>query len=430
MILSLEPVPPEELALDLDLDLARPIVLGTQHPVTTEAGDAARQMTETLAALSALGMQTVFTYPNTDAGGAEMVRVLQSYAGRPFLRAVPHLGSRRYLSLMRIAAVMVGNSSSGILEAASFRLPAVNVGTRQHGRTRACNVIDVGYDRDAIVKAVRFALSDPEFRAALAGCVNPYGDGNTAARTVDVLRRLRLTPALWRNGCRQTGRCSARAPTDWRASVDAIRRRPGDGQAGSGPTWCGGCPPRAARSAFPAASTASSTGTTYGHEPLLAYAAEGANFVIQPFVRRRLNALPFLAEQGVAEPFWDIANAYGYGGPLCADPAAAGAPDLLAGFEEQFGAWCREQAHRGRVLLAASAPRQPRARSRRGRAWKPRPQKRVVYLDLTRTEDGAVARGQSRPPQQHPAGAPAAACASSRSRPMRPTSPSSSACTR
>jgi len=196
VILSLEPVPPEELAADLDLDLGRPIVLGTQHPVTTEAGDSAHQMTETLAALAALGMQTVFTYPNTDAGGAEMVRVLQSYAGRSFLRAVPHLGSRRYLSLMRIAAVMVGNSSSGILEAASFRLPAVNVGTRQHGRTRACNVIDVGYDRDAIVKAVRFALSDPTFKASLAGCVNPYGDGSAAARTVDVLRRLRLTPAL------------------------------------------------------------------------------------------------------------------------------------------------------------------------------------------------------------------------------------------
>jgi len=196
VILSLQPVPPEEIALELGLDLARPIVLGTQHPVTTEAADAARQMTETLSALSALGMQTVFTYPNTDAGGAEMVRVLESWAGQPFLRVVPHLGSRKYLSLMRIAAAMVGNSSSGILEAASFRLPVVNVGTRQHGRTRACNVVDVGYDRGAIVKAVRYALSDAGFRAALADCVNPYGDGRAARRTLDVLRGLRLTPAL------------------------------------------------------------------------------------------------------------------------------------------------------------------------------------------------------------------------------------------
>jgi UDP-N-acetylglucosamine 2-epimerase (non-hydrolysing)/GDP/UDP-N,N'-diacetylbacillosamine 2-epimerase (hydrolysing) len=196
VIKSLDPVAPEELARELDLDLSRPIAIATQHPVTTEAGDAARQITETLEALAALGMQTVFTYPNTDAGGAEMVRVLQSHAGRPYLRVVPHLGSLRYLSLMRIAAVMVGNSSSGILEAASFGLPVVNIGTRQHGRLRAANVIDAGYDRAAIVSAIRHALHDPAFRLALRDCRNPYGDGNAAPKTVDILQRLRLVPAL------------------------------------------------------------------------------------------------------------------------------------------------------------------------------------------------------------------------------------------
>lgn len=196
VIQSMEPVAPEALASELDLDLAGPIVVATQHPVTTEAGDAARQIIETLEAVAALGMQTVFTYPNTDSGGAEMVQALQSYAGRSFLRVVPHLGSRKYLSLMRIAAVMVGNSSSGILEAASFRLPVVNVGTRQHGRLRAGNVIDAGYDRNGIADAIRYALSDPGFRARLRECRNPYGDGRTAPRTVDILQRLRLVPPL------------------------------------------------------------------------------------------------------------------------------------------------------------------------------------------------------------------------------------------
>ena len=196
LIKALRPVPPEELARELDLDLGRPIVLATQHPVTTEAGDAARQVTELLEALSSLALQTVFTYPNTDAGGSAIVRVLQSYAGRPFLRIVPHLGSRKYMSLMKVAAVMAGNSSSGIIEAASFKLPVVNVGTRQYGRTRACNVIDAGYDREEIVRAVKTALHDAAFRSALDRCVNPYGDGNAAGRTVDILRRLRLSPAL------------------------------------------------------------------------------------------------------------------------------------------------------------------------------------------------------------------------------------------
>src|SRR5262249_2113015 len=196
VIRSLQPVPPQELARELDLDLTRPVVLATQHPVTTEAGAAGRQITETLEALATLGLQTVFTYPNTDAGGAEMLRVLQSYGSRPYLRIAPHLGPRKYMTQMKIAAVMVGSWSRGILEAASFKLPVVNVGTRQHGRTRAGNVIDADYERVAIAEAVQRALHDGVFRRALQAGGNPHGDGGTAPKTVDILRRLKLTPAL------------------------------------------------------------------------------------------------------------------------------------------------------------------------------------------------------------------------------------------
>ena len=115
---------------------------------------------------------------------------------RAFLRVVPHLGSLRYLSLMREAALLIGNSSSGILEAPSFALPVVNVGTRQHRRTRACNVIDAACDRADIRAAMARALHDPAFRAGLAHCRNPYGDGQCAERTVDILTRLQLKPSL------------------------------------------------------------------------------------------------------------------------------------------------------------------------------------------------------------------------------------------
>lgn len=195
-ILGLDPLPLAQLAAELDLDPGRAIALATQHPVTDQPEAAAEQITETLEALAALDLQTVFTYPNTDAGGEAMTRVLEAWRGRAFLRVVPHLGSRRYLSLMRYAAVLVGNSSSGIIEAPSFRLPAVNVGTRQHRRTRAVNVIDVGHDRQAIRAAIERALHDQAFRAGLAACVNPYGDGTCAERTVDLLARLRITPVL------------------------------------------------------------------------------------------------------------------------------------------------------------------------------------------------------------------------------------------
>jgi GDP/UDP-N,N'-diacetylbacillosamine 2-epimerase (hydrolysing) len=104
LIKQMEYIPSAELAEEFRLDLSRPLLLATQHPVTTESAQAARQITETLEALSELGIQTIFTYPNTDAGGREMAKVLRQYQERDFLRVIPHLGSTKYLSLMRIAS--------------------------------------------------------------------------------------------------------------------------------------------------------------------------------------------------------------------------------------------------------------------------------------------------------------------------------------
>jgi len=110
---------------------------------------------------------------------------------------VVNLGTPGYVSAMRLAAAMVGNSSSGIIEAASFRLPVVNIGTRQQGRTRGKNVIDVGYGRDEIIAGIRKATS-PEFRAGLADLVNPYGDGHAAERIVQRLKEVELNDRLLR----------------------------------------------------------------------------------------------------------------------------------------------------------------------------------------------------------------------------------------
>jgi UDP-N-acetylglucosamine 2-epimerase len=92
---------------------------------------------------------------------------------------------------------MVGNSSSGLIEAPSFGLPVVNVGSRQRGRLRAANVIDVGHAREEILAGLRRAL-DPVFRRSLAGMANPYGDGRAAPRIVEVLERVELGPRLIR----------------------------------------------------------------------------------------------------------------------------------------------------------------------------------------------------------------------------------------
>jgi len=196
VIRTLDPVAPATLAAQYGLELGRPFALATQHPVTTEAGEAAAQVTATLEALAAIDMQTLFTYPNTDSGSADIVRMLEVWRGRRFLRLVPHLGQRAYLSLMKIAAVMVGNSSSGILEAASFQLPVVNVGTRQHGRVRGANVVDASYDAVDIGRKIAHVLGDPDYRQSLCHVKNPYGTGDTAGKTADILARLQLVPEL------------------------------------------------------------------------------------------------------------------------------------------------------------------------------------------------------------------------------------------
>jgi GDP/UDP-N,N'-diacetylbacillosamine 2-epimerase (hydrolysing) len=189
---SVEPMSREELEADLDLDLSQPVLLMTQHPVTTEVEAAADQMRTTLDAVAAVGTQTIITYPNADSGGRAMINVLGEYAALPFIRVRPTLGQPRYVSLLRHVDAMVGNSSSGIIEAPFFGLPVVNIGSRQRGRQRAENVLDVAHDCDAIERAIRRALGDKVFIHRARTCTSPYGDGRTGERIATSLAEVPL----------------------------------------------------------------------------------------------------------------------------------------------------------------------------------------------------------------------------------------------
>ena len=175
-----------------------PFLLVTYHPVTLETGDLERQVSELLAALDASRMPVLFTMPNADTGTRAIRHAIEAYVrDHPQARAVENMGTQGYFSAMQLAAAMVGNSSSGILEAASFALPVVNVGTRQKGRPRAKNVLDVGYGRQEIAAAIQRAVSQ-QFRESLHGMLNPYGEGKAAPAIVSVLRSVPLDSALVR----------------------------------------------------------------------------------------------------------------------------------------------------------------------------------------------------------------------------------------
>ena len=186
----------DEVAGALGLPSPGPWLLVTFHPVTLEYGDTAAHVDELLAALDKVDATLVVTYPNADTAGRTIIQRLEEFARHSLrVRLARSLGDRLYLSLLRHADAMVGNSSSGLIEAPSFALPVVNVGGRQQGRLRGANVVDVGPDRDEILRSVQTALA-PGFRRRLEGLPNPYGDGHAAARIVKVLREVALDARL------------------------------------------------------------------------------------------------------------------------------------------------------------------------------------------------------------------------------------------
>jgi UDP-N-acetylglucosamine 2-epimerase (non-hydrolysing)/GDP/UDP-N,N'-diacetylbacillosamine 2-epimerase (hydrolysing) len=185
-----------EIEARYTLRLDEPFLIVTYHPVTLEFERTAWQTGEMLAALDETQMPIVFTLPNADTAGRLITELLRGFvAAHPRCRLVDNLGTQGYFSLMALAAAMVGNSSSGLLEAPSFQLPVVNIGNRQAGRVRAANVLDVGYNRAEIEAGIRRAVA-PGFRAGLAALTNPYGDGHAAGRIVERLKAVALDDRL------------------------------------------------------------------------------------------------------------------------------------------------------------------------------------------------------------------------------------------
>jgi UDP-N-acetylglucosamine 2-epimerase (non-hydrolysing)/GDP/UDP-N,N'-diacetylbacillosamine 2-epimerase (hydrolysing) len=187
---------PSEVAARYGVSLEPPPLLVTFHPVALEYEQTAWQIGELLAALEACALPVIFTLPNADTSGRSISRMIERFVeATRQAYMVPNLGTQGYFSMMTHAAAMVGNSSSGLVEAPSFKLPVVNIGTRQQGRIRAANVIDVGYTQQEIVGGIRKA-TDPAFRASLTHLVNPYGSGQAAAAIVARLKDVILDDRL------------------------------------------------------------------------------------------------------------------------------------------------------------------------------------------------------------------------------------------
>jgi UDP-N-acetylglucosamine 2-epimerase (non-hydrolysing)/GDP/UDP-N,N'-diacetylbacillosamine 2-epimerase (hydrolysing) len=180
----------QEVEAACGLDFRMPAMLVAYHPVTLES-DTTCEADALFAALGQIAergtTQILFSYPNADAGSRSLIDRTRAFldCGAPGKFFV-NLDAVTYWSLLRCVDVMLGNSSSGIMETASFALPTVNVGLRQKGRERARNVLDAEPDAEFILARIAEARS-PAFRTSLVAMTNPYGDGHASERIVDVL---------------------------------------------------------------------------------------------------------------------------------------------------------------------------------------------------------------------------------------------------
>lgn len=197
---------PDVLSQTYNIDLSRPLVVFTQHSVTTLIEESAAQILPALTALEKLaseGVQIILTYPNNDAGGRAIIAELEKFASRNLKNVQLHksLGRANYHGMLNICGrvgrgACVGNSSSGIKETPYFGCPTVDIGTRQDGRLSSTNVIHTGYEANEIEQAIRRCLFDESFIVQSHGCANPYGTGDAGKKIADYLAKIQLGHVL------------------------------------------------------------------------------------------------------------------------------------------------------------------------------------------------------------------------------------------
>ncbi len=183
-----------ELESDLGFKIIERNLLVTYHPETLARGNSVDYLRELLTALDTLEETLlIFTLPNADPGHVELFELINEFVSRDIdnRKLFASLGQLRYLSCLKYVDGVVGNSSSGLLEVPSFKKGTVNIGDRQKGRVRASSVIDCSSDRISIVNGLK-KLYSPQFREAIAGVINPYGQGGAAESIVKVLETFEI----------------------------------------------------------------------------------------------------------------------------------------------------------------------------------------------------------------------------------------------
>lgn len=187
-IKSIKFIPKTELEKEFKINLQKPFLLVVQHTVTTEINDVDRYFLETINAIKELDIQSIIIAGNIDAGSQKIKKIIKNskilyYENLPF---------DKYISLLYHSSAIIGNSSSGIMEAPFLHVPSINVGTRQEGRSKTKSIINVGYDKKEIKKAINNVITNKKFCALIKKQKNQHGDGTAAKKIRLILEKLDL----------------------------------------------------------------------------------------------------------------------------------------------------------------------------------------------------------------------------------------------
>ena len=187
-IIKIKKISREKIFKKFDLDSSKPYIVILQHTVTSEINSVESFIKETLNAVKELDIQTILIHGNADAGGKRILKTIKNYNITQF-SALPF---ETYINLLIHSSALVGNSSSGIMEAPFLKIPSINIGTRQTGRLRQKSIIDVGYNKNEIKKAIRKAISDKKFLSQIKQQKTLYGNGHASEQIVKILEDINL----------------------------------------------------------------------------------------------------------------------------------------------------------------------------------------------------------------------------------------------
>lgn len=197
-LLKVKKISMSQLSKKLNFDLFKnePFIMLIQHPLSSEYEFAYDQMKITMQAVEELGIKTIISYPNSDAGGTQIIKAISEHEDNPLIHVVKNIPRLEFVNLMRSCSCLIGNSSAGILEAPLMKIPVINIGNRQKGRLHSSNVQFVKNNKNHIKKAINKAIFDKNYLKTVSKCKNPYGDGKSSKRIAQIIASVKIDAKL------------------------------------------------------------------------------------------------------------------------------------------------------------------------------------------------------------------------------------------